>query len=216
MLEILYQDPWLVAINKPAGMLVHPGRDPEPADQIAMKVLRDQIEQRVLTIHRLDRPTSGVLIFALDPDAEVDLREQFAERRVSKTYRAVVLGETPEAWVSTEKLQKDEGEPFREAETAFKRDAICEVGDDVFSILTAMPKTGRFHQIRKHLAQDGTPIVGDFLYGEIELMERIADLIEQPRLMLHARELRFHHPVEEKEMTVAAPLPDRFSPFAQL
>ncbi len=212
-LDILYQDPWLVAVNKPAGMLVHPGREPEPSDQIAMKVLRDQIGQRVQTIHRLDRPTSGVLLFALDGEAETDLRGQFAKHKVTKIYKAVVAGETAESWTATGKLQKLEGEPFREAETHFMRDGICNINGRGFSILTVTPKSGRFHQIRKHLAQEGSPIIGDFLYGEIEFMERVAEEIGQPRLMLHAHELRFRHPFEQREITVSAPLPERFSPF---
>lgn len=212
-LEILYHDQWLVVVDKPAGMLVHPGRDPEPVEQIAMKTLRDQLGQRVYPVHRLDRPTSGVLLFLLDQEVVACLRKQFDERLVKKTYAAVVCGEAPEKWTARDALQKDEGEPFREAETRFVRDRVCTIESDVFSVLTATPKTGRFHQIRKHLLNGGTPIVGDFLYGEIEKMERIAELIGQPRLMLHAKQLSFAHPVEGHEIVVTSPLPERFAPF---
>ncbi len=213
-LEILYQDQWLVVVNKPAGMLVHAGRDPEPDDQIAMKVVRDQLGQRVGTVHRLDRPTSGVLLFALDTVIEAELRQQFEDQIVGKKYTAVVSGETPPAWVSEERLQKDEGEPYREAKTGFVRERVVQIEDESFSVLSVAPQTGRYHQIRKHLQSAGFPIVGDYLYGDIPEMERIAGLTGQPRLMLHAHRLSFFHPVEGLEMEVSASLPERFAPFA--
>lgn len=214
-LEVLYQDQWLVAINKRAGMLVHPGREPEPSDQIAMKVLRDQIGHRVQTVHRLDRPTSGVLLFALDERIEANLRTQFEQQSVSKIYRAVVSGETLQEWTCEEPLQKTPGEPYRTASTAFFRTALTEIGGEVFSVLKVVPSTGRHHQIRKHLALEGFPIVGDYLYGKVEMMDRFATLTGQSRLMLHAGCLSFVHPVEGLEMTISCRLPERFRPFVQ-
>ena len=82
-------------------------------------------------------------------------------------------------------------------------------------MLKVSPRTGRHHQIRKHLAADGSPIVGDYLYGEVDEMNRIAELVAQPRLMLHAAELAFVHPVEGLEMSVSCPLPERFQPFRE-
>ncbi|MGY8639834.1 MAG: RluA family pseudouridine synthase [Verrucomicrobiales bacterium] len=212
-LEILFQDEWLAVVNKPAGMLVHPGRDPEPNANIAMKVLRDQLGQRVYPVHRLDRPTSGVLIFPLSPDVVPPLRTQFNEQSISKIYTAVVLEETSDHWICESKIQKKDGEPFREAETHFTRERVCSIHSDTFSVIRAEPKSGRFHQIRKHLLENGTPIVGDFLYGDIQTMERVAESIGQPRLMLHAQSLRFIHPVDGNEIEVSCPLPKRFAPF---
>ncbi len=212
-LEILFQDQWIVVVNKPAGMLVHAGREPEPRDQIAMKVLRDQIGQRVSTIHRLDRPTSGALLFSLDTRIDGHLRKQFDRQAVEKIYRAAVCGEAPEEWTSREPLQKSDDDDFRTAETHFKRNDLITIGSDTFSILTAVPKSGRFHQIRKHASMRGFPIVGDYLYGEVEKMDRIAESIGQPRLMLHAEQLIFEHPLSGETIEVSCPLPDRFAPF---
>ncbi|MDA7920465.1 pseudouridine synthase [Verrucomicrobiales bacterium] len=212
-LEILYQDQWLVVVNKPAGMLVHAGRDPEPDSQIAMKVVRDQIGQRVGTVHRLDRPTSGVILFALDTAIEAEMRKQFDHQLIGKKYTAVVSGKTPPEWVSQERLQKEEGEPFRAARTEFIRERLVEIEGEPFSILSVAPGTGRYHQIRKHLLGAGFPIVGDYLYGDISEMERIAALVGQPRLMLHAQRLTFFHPVEGLKIEVSADLPERFTPF---
>lgn len=215
LLEVLYQDQWLIVIDKPAGMLVHPGREPEPADQIAMKVLRDQIGHRVQTVHRLDRPTSGVLLFALDEKIEADLRRQFEQQEVGKLYRAVVPGETPERWVSSDPLQKDPEEPFREASTEFVRSEVIKAHEETFSLLEVTPKTGRYHQIRKHLSERGFPIVGDYLYGDVKKMDQLAALTGQSRLMLHAAELTFFHPVEGIEISIGSVLPKRFSPFVR-
>ena len=212
-LDILFRDQWLVVIDKPAGMLVHPGREPEPADQIAMKVLRDQIGHRVSTIHRLDRPTSGVLLFGLDQRIEADLRRQFEQQLTKKRYAAVVPGRTPDEWTADEPLQKKDDEPFRDAMTRFKTvRAVAKAGRD-FSLLEVTPETGRYHQIRRHLSKRGFPIVGDYLYGDVDFMNELAAATGSVGLLLHARELTFYHPVEGIDLTVQSPLPERFSPF---
>lgn len=214
-LDILYRDNAVVVIDKPAGLLVHPGKEPEPSEQIAMKVLRDQLGQRVWSVHRLDRPTSGALLFALDPEVVKAFQRMFAEQDMDKRYTAVVLGKTAWKWTAHGALRKSEEAPLQAAETHFTREREIERDRDVFSLLEAVPKTGRQHQIRKHLANDGTPIVGDYLYGEPEVMERIAESIGQSRLMLHASRLTFEHPVDGGTVTVECPLPARFAPFLE-
>ena len=97
MLPILFQDDHVVAINKPAGLLVHRSRVDVHATEFAMQMLRDQIGQLVFPVHRIDRPTSGVLLFALNKDCARELSGQFANRTVSKSYLAIVRGKTPEA-----------------------------------------------------------------------------------------------------------------------
>ena len=98
-LSILYQDEFLVAIDKPAGMLVHPGREVEGPEWIAMKRLRDQLGRHVFPVHRLDRPTSGVLLFALDKCTAGLVQQAFELRQVTKTYHAIVSGLIPQTWV---------------------------------------------------------------------------------------------------------------------
>lgn len=215
-LEILHQDPWLVAVNKPAGMLVHAGREPEPSSEIAMKVLRDQLGRRIYTVHRLDRPTSGVLLFALDRVVEAELRRQFEAHEVEKQYAAVVLGAARPAWTSSTPLRKSEEDPLQEARTRFVCDGRGRIGSHFFSQVSAFPVTGRHHQIRKHLSSGGLPIVGDYLYGNIDVMNQVAEASGQTRLMLHASRLCFRHPVTEIRMAVECPLPDRFAPFADV
>lgn len=196
-------------------MLVHRGREPEPRDQIAMKVVRDQIGKRVNTLHRLDRPTSGILLFGLDPAIEKEMRRQFTEQEVGKFYTAVVPGVTPSSWTADAPLRKEEGELFRDCRTDFQLQRRVRIQESMFSILSARPRTGRYHQIRKHLSGSGHPIVGDYLYGTVAEMERIESLTGEARLMLHAGEMRFLHPVTQSEVRITSPLPDRFAPFLE-
>ena len=97
-LHILYEDEYLVAIDKPAGMIVHPGREAEGPEWIAMKRLRDQLGRQVFPVHRLDRPTSGVLLFALDKQTAGLAQQSFELRNVAKSYHAIVCGVAPQEW----------------------------------------------------------------------------------------------------------------------
>lgn len=197
-LTILYEDEHLVAINKPAGMLVHAGRDPEGPEWIAMKRLRDQLGRRVFTVHRLDRPTSGVLLFALDKETSGLAQKEFEQRRVTKTYLALVCGAFPATWTCETPLQSEEGQPFRDATTRFRclgtGPALTDPSIEI-SLVEAAPLTGRYHQIRRHLLEAGFPIIGDFLYGEVdqslELGERLGI---GTRMLLQAKVLELRHP----------------------
>lgn len=210
-LEILYQDEAVVAVNKPSGLLVHPGREPLDREWIAMKVLRDQLDRYVYPAHRLDRPTSGVLLFALDQEAEATLKMQFERREVQKVYRTVVLGEVAEVWEDQSPLAKNEGEEPLPCRTAFRRHSDKKLGDSVFSSVEVKPLTGRFHQIRKHLALAGTPVLGDYLYGDVATNDSMVELTG--RLMLHACSLAFNHPSTGQRLVVEAPLPPCFANF---
>ncbi len=209
-LDILYQDDLLIAVTKPNGLLVHPGREPEGKEWIAMKVLRDQIRRRVYAIHRLDRPTSGVLLFALEAPAADAMRAEFEHRRVHKTYVAVVCGQPPEAWENRTPLQKEEGAKTKECHTRFQR-LSCDPLVDTSTVL-AEPLTGRHHQIRRHLAGDGFPILGDYLYGDAACNDHLAATTGLSRMLLHARSLSFTHPLTRRPVLIESPLPAEFLP----
>lgn len=211
-LDILYQDDVLIAVTKPNGLLVHPGKEPEAKEWIAMKVLRDQIGRRVYAIHRLDRPTSGVLLFALEEPAADAMRAEFEGRRVQKTYVAVVRGQTPETWENRTPLQKEEGAKLKECHTRFQR-LNCDPTEDT-STVVAEPLTGRHHQIRRHLAGDGFPILGDYLHGDVAYNDHLAATSGLSRMLLHACSLMFNHPVTSQPVRIESPLPPEFTPFA--
>ncbi len=203
-LAILFRDEWLVAVDKPPGQLVHPSDTPQPGDAVTMKLLRDELGQPVHLIHRLDRPTSGVLLFATDGTTARALHLAFEGREVTKTYWAVVDGQPrSEEWVCREPLRKHETAPERSAETAFH---VLQRLPGCLALVEAVPKTGRFHQIRRHLLHAGVPIVGDFRYSGSSRCEDLgARLGTGSRMLLQAKSLRFRHPVTGTDIQIAAP-----------
>ncbi|MBK1882645.1 hypothetical protein JIN85_09470 [Luteolibacter pohnpeiensis] len=213
MLEILFQDEFLVAVNKPAGMMVHPGREPEPRENIAMKVLRDQLGARVHPIHRLDRPTSGVLLFALDKKTAGVAQQAFENRLVKKTYLAVIAGSAQEQWSCQEPIQPSPDDPPQAAETHFRRILFHPAGmhpadpELGLALIQARPVTGRFHQIRRHLLAAGTPIVGDFRYAGEALSHRLCGMFDLgTRMLLQASTLELVHPHSGEALKITAPI----------
>jgi len=204
-LSLLYEDEWIVAVNKPAGQLVHPAEVPAEGDLVTMKLLRDQIGQQVYVIHRLDRPTSGVLLFATDQEAARTMHAAFENREVEKVYWAVVDGmPAAEQWTCQEPIRKGDDQKERAAETTFE---VLEVLAGNMALVEARPKTGRFHQIRRHLLHAGTPIIGDYRYAGIERCVQLgATLGTGTRMLLQARSLQFQHPQSGSGLLIEAPV----------
>lgn len=214
-LPVLYQDEFLVAIDKPAGMLVHPGRDPEPPESIAMKRLRDQLGRRVFPVHRLDRPTSGVLLFALDKQTAGFVQQAFERREVVKSYHAVVVGNIPHRWTCKTPLKAAPEDQPMPAQTTFEPLSIARAGADpavVLTLLKAIPATGRFHQIRRHLLEAGCPIVGDFRYAGMERSYELGEILGiGTRMLLQARTLELRHPMSQEILKIESPIDADFA-----
>ena len=220
-LNILYQDQWMVAIDKPAGWLVHPASDPQDGDLVAMKVLRDQIGKRVYTIHRIDRPTTGVLLMGIDREVSQQLHQALADHQIQKTYWAIIHGKPQDSrWKCHEPIQKELGKPIREAHTSFKlletikHPALNNNDFEInqLSLVAATPHTGRFHQIRKHLLDAGFPIIGDYRYGGIDRCDQLGEALDiGSRMLLTAKTLSFQHPVSGKQLTIESPVPEEFN-----
>lgn len=213
VLPILYRDAAVVAINKPAGLLVH--RTDIAADHVAaLQVLRDQLGRPVYPVHRLDRPTCGVLLFALDPAAARRLVEDFTARRVRKRYWAVVRGyPDDEGWID-HPLREDGDGPLLAAQTRYRRLATVELGLPAgphptarYAWVEAEPVTGRMHQVRRHLKHLAHPVIGDTRYGDGRHNRLFRDCLATNRLLLVARRLEFAHPVTGEPVAVEAPLP---------
>ncbi len=210
--SILYQDDVLVAIDKPPGMIVHPGRDVEGPEWIAMKRVRDLLGRQVHPIHRLDRPTSGVLLFALDLETCARVQRFFERRQVEKTYLAVVEGTAPDRWSCETPLQRVPEEPAQPAKTDFKRLGVVPAGaferlpELSLSLLKVVPQTGRYHQIRRHLLEAGHPIVGDFRYAGVERSLELGELLGTgTRMLLQAKSLVLPHPQTGEPFEITAP-----------
>ena len=206
----------ILAIDKPAGMLVHPGRDPEPDDQIAMKAVRNYLGKYVYIVHRLDRPTSGVLLFTLSKKAQKNVSIQFQTWKVKKRYLAVTIGETEEKFSVDLPVKRNEDDEPAPSFTEFEKLNFIPKNDNCrhsFSLLSVNPHTGRHHQIRRHLAWNNLPIAGDYLYGDIDTNNEIAEITGIPRMMLMAQSLTVRHPVTGEDLTISAEPSEDFKFF---
>lgn len=228
VLEVLYQDAHVVAVNKPSGLLVHRTKLDRSATSYALQRVRDQIGQRVYPVHRLDKPTSGVLLFALSSEAARALTASFTGGNVQKTYLAVVRGwpydeglvdhalkerpdKTTDARARTDK-------PPQPAQTAYWTLARAEVPVAVdryptsrYALVEARPLTGRKHQLRRHLKHLAHPIIGDRKYGKNIHNDFFVRHYGCRRLLLHAARLTVPHPATGASLTLAAPLDADFT-----
>jgi tRNA pseudouridine65 synthase len=203
-IEVLFLDEHLVIVNKPSGLLVHRGwgRD----DDVAMFRARDAVGAHVYPVHRLDRATSGVLVFARSSEAAAALSRRFESREVDKRYLALVRGTPPESGVIDHPIPKGEGAARVPAVTRFELVARSSV--DRCALVLARPETGRFHQVRRHLKHLGHPLIGDVNYGSGELNRRYRAQYALHRLALHALSIAFDHPVTGARVAITAPMPD--------
>lgn len=201
-LKILYQDEHLVAIHKPSGLLVHPSSQ-APDKTTCMNLLRDQLQRWVYPIHRLDRGTSGVLLFCLDQVSARLVSREFQERRVEKEYLALTRG-----WVE-EAGEIDSDIDGKQANTRYRPLARVELDIPVkpfprsrYSLLAVYPKSGVTHQIRRHLRRLARPVVGDTKHGCADHNRMFRERFNFHRLALVARRLRLRHPQTEEELSI--------------
>ncbi len=216
MLEIIYQDDYLVAINKPHGLLVHQSPIARDASEFAIQLLRDQIGKKVYPVHRIDRKTSGILLFALDKEVNKNLTEQLTLKTVEKKYWAIVRGYTPDEQLIDYALYKDNG-TLQEAQTMIKTLAKVEIdipsgkhSTSRYSFVEAFPLTGRMHQIRKHMAHILHPIIGDRPHGCNKQNKIWLEKFEMNTMLLHAQKLVFTHPVSNEKVVLTARPQDEF------
>ena len=209
-LEILYRDDFLVAINKPHGLLVHRTKLANDATEFALQILRDQLGQAVYPAHRLDRKTGGLLLFALNSEMDRLLQMQFAERKIKKTYLAIVRGFTPSNQVIDYPLKKENGqiqEAVTHIETLEKAEIDVPFGPHKtsrYSLVRVTPVTGRMHQIRKHLAHINHPIIGDRPHGCNKQNRLFKEKWKMETMMLHAEVLEFAHPITKELLSIEA------------
>ena len=222
MLEIVYQDEHLIAINKPHGLLVHRSKIANDATEFALQILRDQIGRHVNPVHRIDRKTSGILLFAFEKEVEIAMQKQFQESLVLKKYLAILRGYAPEQMDIDYPLAKENG-TLQEAFTAFKTLQRAEI--DVpfgkhptsrYSLVEAMPTTGRMHQLRKHFAHIFHPIIGDRKHGCNKQNRFFKEEFEMTTMLLHASWLKFKHPVTELDVEITATPHSEFKRVMQM
>ena len=216
MLDILYRDENLVAINKPHGLLVHRSSIAADVQEFAVQTLRDQIGEWVSPVHRIDRKTAGVLLFAFDKESEVAMHKQFMEGQVAKKYLAIVRGHTQDSEAIDYPLRKENGQ-LQEAHTDYttlqRVDLPIPLGNHPssrYSLVEAIPTTGRMHQLRKHFAHIFHPIIGDRTHGCNKQNRFFKERWDMTTMMLHASYQSFTHPITGKQIVIEAPLQEEF------
>ena len=232
-MDIIYQDSYILAVNKPAGIIIHSdgtSRSGEHTGMRADETLTDHVRvylesngciqqaQDVQALHRLDKDTTGIVLFSLDKETQPLFDELIRSRNVHKTYLAVVKGEFPEGEQDiTLPIGRDRHDARRmhvsktgkAALTHVRRLEVQRRGQSMRSLMLAELGTGRKHQIRVHFSALGFPIVGDGLYGRAPSTRTAA--FTQASLMLHAYELSFVHPVTGESLVLKTEWPSRFT-----
>jgi len=226
-LEIIYRDDTYIAINKPAGLLVHPSIIDRHETDNALDLLQQQIGQPAYMIHRLDKPTSGILMFGLSSEAARKSVATFSTGEVRKTYLAVVRGYTEEQQVIDSPLKpvKDKIMVGREKQNKAPKAALTRIqklaqaelpvavgrySTARYSLVEVHPKTGKMHQIRRHLKHIRHPVVGDTNYGDPVHNRFFRERWNAHRLMLAATQLEFLHPFTREKVQITAPLDPLF------
>lgn len=221
-LPILFQDDHLVIVNKPSSLLVHRSPIDRHETRFAMQIVRDQIGQYVYPVHRLDKPTSGALVFALSSEIARCLTEQFTHKTVDKTYIAVVRGHAPESGIIDHALVEEPDKKMpgskiksdpQEAVSTYRCLAQTELPVCIerypqsrFSLVEVKPETGRRHQIRRHMKHINHPIIGDAKHGRGRYNRYFRENLNSRRLLLAATEITFDHPVSGERLNIRAPV----------
>lgn len=227
-IPVLYRDDRLIAVHKPAGMVVHPTDLAREETVSLMLLVRRMVRQRVWPVHRLDRPTSGLVLFTLDREAAADLGRQLQAHAVTKRYLAVVRGVPVDQVIDyplkerplyrTELLR---AEPLA-AVTHLQRLAQVELPAAVgryptsrYALVELSPVSGRRHQLRRHLKHIFHPIIGDTTYGDGAHNRHFRDHLGGSRLLLAAVALTVTHPHTRVPLTINAPLEASFARVLQ-
>ncbi|MFZ1790204.1 MAG: pseudouridine synthase [Saprospiraceae bacterium] len=215
--EILYQDEYIVAINKPFGYLVHRTELDEEEDRILVYDLGKALGKKVYSIHRLDKKTTGVILFAFDTETVKKLHQDFRQRKIRKTYLAVVRGQPADMGEIESELVNINNE-VQWALTHYEVLEVVQTPPEMlphfpatrYSLLKVYPITGRMHQIRKHLNQIFHPIIGDRTHGNLRQNIFFNDYFDFQEMMLHAYNISFTHPITFKEINIKANVGDEF------
>ncbi|MDP3461831.1 MAG: pseudouridine synthase [Bacteroidales bacterium] len=214
---ILYQDDFLTAMNKAAGMMVHRSEAAGKHENFALQQMRNHLGRWVFTVHRLDRKTSGVLLFALDKETQRKLQGSFSRQEITKTYHAVVRGYTPDESLIDYPLVNEVGK-LQDAITQFRTLTRAEVNlpfgkfqTSRYSLIEILPKTGRMHQIRRHLAHINHPIIGDRPHGCNKQNKLFKEKWNMVSMLLHASSIEFEHPFTKEKVKISAPFPPEFN-----
>ncbi len=230
--DILFEDEYYIAIYKPAKLLVHRSSIDRHETQFVLQILRDQIGQYIYPIHRLDKPTSGVLLFAKSSDAAHLCQQLIQQQAITKEYLAIVRGHPTSCFIShSVKAQKDKyhqkellPDSIKKAETTLQLLATTEIDNRIdarypcsrYALVALQPHTGRRHQLRYHMKHIASPIIGDPKYGKAPHNRYFAAQLNYNRLYLTASLLMFIHPFTQNKITIKGQADHHFQQAATL
>ena len=224
-LTVCFQDDALVVVDKPCGMLVHRSDIDAQETTFLLQTLRNQLNQSLFPVHRLDKATSGLVIFAFNRDVARTLSQAFEHGEVTKTYEAFVRGHTPQRLHIDHALRDEVDSKGRKIKNGTKREASTElrtvtswtVPEPVdrypearYSHVQLQPITGRYRQLRRHVKHISHPILGDVRYGKGTHNRFIAERLGSRRLWLHASHVAFRHPLTAEPLPISSAIPDDF------
>ena len=221
-MDFIFKDEFFVAINKPNGLLVHRSNIASDASEFALQLVRDALEQYVYPIHRLDRKTSGVLLFGLSSEIARKIQESMENGAAQKRYLAIVRGFFPDEINLNYPLANEKGK-MQEAETFFRCIMHAELEIPLgkhttsrYSLIEAFPRTGRMHQIRRHLDHLRHPIIGDRPWGCNKQNKLFLEKWNLNTMMLHAVTMKISHPVSGELIELNAEIPAEFQRMLEL
>ena len=204
-LEVVYEDECMAIIIKPAGITVSGNYYKTIQNALLFNLQPSQEKDALLCprpVHRLDNPTSGLLLIAKTKQAQIHLSRQFENKTIQKRYRAIIVGTIPENGIFEEAIEE------KSAKTSFQRlSKTPSLRNEYLSLVDLFPQTGRTHQLRIHLSKAGFPIVGDKIYGVP------GEVFKEKGLFLAAVEISFRHPISQELMTIKMDMPAKFTSF---
>ena len=206
-LQVIFEDDYLAVIHKPAGIPTSGNYFKTISNALPFNLNTSHQKDALpapLPVHRLDNPTSGILLIAKSKAAQVSLNRLFEEKKIKKSYHALVVGTIIESILLKNPIEE------KNAETRIEVIENFQLKNEQFSLVKAFPKTGRTHQIRIHLAKNGNAIVGDKIYG------KVSENLKKGGLFLAATGLEFNHPITNKMMCFDLELPKKFREFKEL
>ncbi len=217
-IERIFEDDYIIAVNKPNDLLVHPShyarniKGPTLVD-----ILQNELSIKLYPIHRLDRKTSGVILFGKSSEAARLFQDKIQDNTLEKVYYAIVRGHSLEKGIIDTPCKNDDTGVYKDALTHYETLNNITLPIPVhpyptsrYSLLKLIPKTGRMHQLRKHMNKISHPIVGDYKYGDRFHNRMFTNEFDHPYLCLHAYSLTFVHPVSEENVTLTATPPPGF------
>ncbi len=230
-LDIVYQDETLIAVHKPSGLLTHRSELDRHETRFALQIVRDQVGQRVWATHRLDKGTSGILLFALNPETARRVGQAFENGEVDKTYLAIVRGHPPESGVIDHALSRrhddyerfavEQPQPAQPAFTRYRRLAKAELPyaadrypTSRYALIEMEPLTGRRHQLRRHMKHIAHPIIGDATFGKGRHNRFFTEHFGSNRLLLACVRLRLAHPESGQVLEMTTPPAGDFASVA--